>query len=311
MHDEKNKSPRKNSAIIVTGGDAGYYPLLRDLIDSIRARQEGKNFPVGVLDGGLETEQVAEFRSQGIQVVKPDWPSDKTRKRAGARQYIVINLNKPRLDKWFPDYETLIWLDGDTWVQTWEGIRLFRQVAEKNKLAVVTKTSRLRPKVMRMSPRPFGWVRPRGFLYNNAKRAKLPTRIRRSLVNKSVFNAGAYAISKHSPHWERWRFWQNICMQKGRLFSSDQLSLALTVYEDNLPYEALPDICNYMGPWRVNRTDGMLLDYFAPYQPASIVHMAGNITPKTLAGESIWAVDENDNAIEAYLGYCPRKNRIK
>lgn len=301
----------ENSTIIITGGDARYYPLLRDLIDSIRAQREGEKFPIAVLDGGLATEQAAEFVARGIRVVKPEWPSEKTRKRAGAKKYIVINLNKPMLDQLFPEYQTLIWLDGDTWVQTWEGIRLLRQVAEKNKLAIVTKTSRLRPSVMRMSRRPFGWVRPRGFLFNNAKRAHLPARIRWSLVNKSVFNAGAYALSKHSQHWERWRYWQNRCMHKGRLFSSDQLSLGLTIYEDGLSYEALPDICNYMGPWRVNRENGLLLDYFAPYQPASIIHMVGNITPKVLAGEYVQAVDENDRPVKVYLGYCPNKNRIR
>lgn len=302
--DPKINNYTTDTTIIVTGGDARYYPLISSLIDSVRQLPQGKDVAIGVLDGGLTGDQLAELVDKGIRVVKPEWPSEKARKRAGKRKYTVINLNKSALDILFPEYETIIWLDGDVWVQTWEAIDLFRLVAKKNKLAIVTKTSRLRPNVMRMSPRLFGWVRPRGVLYSNAKRAKLPARIKWLLVSKAVLNAGAYALNRQAPHWERWRYWQGLCIRKGRLFSSDQLSLALTVYEDGLSYEALPDICNYMGPWRVNRENGMLLDYFAPYQPASIIHMVGRATPKTLAGEKVPAVDDMDNVTSIYLGYC-------
>jgi hypothetical protein len=302
----------EKSLIIVSGGDAYYFPLLKDQVDSIRDLPQGKNVQIGMLDGGLTQEQKDYFKSEGIIVVRPEWPSEKIRKKAKKREHLLINLNKSSLDLLFPEYEIILWLDGDTWMQTWDAVSLFILVAKKGKLAIVTKISRLRTSVMRMSPRLFGWVRARGSLYNNAKRARLTSSIIWSLVNKPTLNAGAYALHRQSPHWERWRHWQKICLKHGRLFSSDQLSLALTIYEDCLPYEKLPDICNYMGPWRVNKETNLLVDYFAPYEPASIVHMVGKATPSTLSGGAVPGIDENDNPVNIFLGYCPNGvTRIK
>lgn len=54
-----------------------------------------------------------------------------------------INLNKSRLDQLFPDYEVTLWLDGDSWLQTWDAVPLFCTLAAKQKLTVVSQASRL------------------------------------------------------------------------------------------------------------------------------------------------------------------------
>lgn len=289
--------------IIVSGGDSKYFPLLKSLVASIRGIDKGKKVAIGMLDGGLTDREAEQLQSRHVQVVRPEWPSDDLKRKAKGKEYWRINLNKPALDQHFPEYEIILWLDGDTWMQSWHGVPLFLQVANKGKLAIVSRSTRLRTSVMRMSQRPFGWVKAQGVLYKNAKRARLPARITWSLVNRPVLNAGAYALRRNAPHWENWRKWQALCLQRGRPFSSDQLSLALAIYEDELSYEALPDICNYMGPWRINRSTQQLVDYYAPHDPVSVVHMVGKATASVLGGRAVPGLDLDDNPVNIFLGY--------
>lgn len=301
----------KESLIIISGGDSKYFPLLKNLITSIRSFKEGRNVALGMLDGGMNDRQTEELRSYDVRVIKPEWPNEKTKNKAKNKEYLLINLNKPKLDQLFEDFEILLWLDGDTWMQTWDAVPLFMQVANKGKFAVVSKATRLKPNVMNISRQLFGWVKTQEVLYKNAKRARLPAKIARSLINRPVLNAGAYALRQDAPHWEVWRKWQAICLHHGRSFTSDQLSLALTIYEDKLPYEALPDICNYMGPWRINQTTQQLVDYFAPYDPISVVHVFGNLTDSVLNAHPVQGLDLDDNAISIMLGYdVPGGQRI-
>ena len=46
-------------AIAITGGDAGYFELMKDCIASLRATSEGRALALGVLDCGLDEEQRA------------------------------------------------------------------------------------------------------------------------------------------------------------------------------------------------------------------------------------------------------------
>lgn len=298
------------SFIIVTGGDSNYFQLLTDLVKSIRNTPEGKTAAIGILDGGLDQEQSKYFIEQGAKVVKPKWPSEKAYKRAKGREYLLINLNKPALDKLFPEYEIIIWLDADTWIQTWEAIDLFKIVTQKGKLAAISKASRFQKYHMNLKKRLFGWVKPKGVLFKNALKAKLPSHMCWSLVRRPVLSAGAYALRKDAPHWECWRKWQEVCIKKGRLFTSDQLSLALAVYRDELPYEALPKRCNYIGPWRFNAEKEQLVEYYAPYNPLSIIHIVNKKIITDIPDQKWAGVDMHDQPIELHLCYRSFKKNL-
>jgi hypothetical protein len=56
--------------IITSAADAKYYPLLRDLISSIRAHSD---IAIGILDVGLEPTQVAELGKVAQHIVAPGW----------------------------------------------------------------------------------------------------------------------------------------------------------------------------------------------------------------------------------------------
>ncbi len=260
--------------VIVTGADARYFELVSEQIASIRRLPQGADAALAVLDGGLEPGQRQALEDLGARIKPLDWPDAATAGRYAAREYLKINLNKPCLDRLFPEFEVMVWLDGDAWLQTWEAIDLLVAVARKGKLAIVSQASRLQRRHIGLRRRLFGWVEPRGILFKNARRARLPKRLAWSLVDRPVLNTGAYALSRAAPHWEAWRAWQERCIAHGRAFTSDQLALALAVYEDGLAFEALPETCNYMGPWRWDEARGALVHEFAPYEPVSVVHLA-------------------------------------
>ncbi|TDI63316.1 MAG: hypothetical protein E2O90_12565 [Alphaproteobacteria bacterium] len=184
----------ESKLIVVTGGDAKYFALLKEQLASIRRLPQGKDLPLAVLDGGLEADQVAALEGAGARVVRPEWPSPELGRRYGGREYLRINLNKANLDRLFPEYQVILWLDGDTWLQTWDAVPLFCAVAAKGKLAVVSQASRLQLSHMALRRRWFGWVEPRGILFKGARRARLPADVAWALVDRPVLNTGAFAL---------------------------------------------------------------------------------------------------------------------
>ena len=51
--------------IAITGGDAGYFDLMKDCVGSLRATAEGRALALGILDCGLTEEQRAWCRDAG------------------------------------------------------------------------------------------------------------------------------------------------------------------------------------------------------------------------------------------------------
>ncbi len=188
--------------------------------------------------------------------------------------------------------------------QTWEAIPIYAEVARRGRLAVVSQASRLQSHHIALRRRLFGWVEPRGILFKNASRAKLPKSLAWSLVSRPVLNAGVYALRQDAPHWARWRKWRDDCLEHGRIFTAGQLALALTIYQDRLPHDALPESCNYMGPWRVDTGRGLLVHHFAPHDAVSIVHLVAQEALRADAGQSVAGLDCDDAPIDVPLRYA-------
>lgn len=260
---------------IVSGGDANYFDLLIEQAASIRSLDPKNNLDITYLDGGGFTEDhIKQLNKYGVKLLDPGWPNEAVKRKAGSKDFLKINLAKPCLNKYFPDHDIIIWIDGDAWLQTLEAIELATLVARKGKLAVVSQNTRFREQRFHFRKKLFGWVELRTIFHKNAKRARLESKHIWNLANMAVLNAGFYALRQDAPHWDVWTKWRDKAIKHGRSFTSDQLSLALTVYEDNLPFETLPEYCNYMGPWRMDEQKNYV-EIHAPYRKVSVVHMAG------------------------------------
>ena len=292
-----------NELVIVSGGDANYFPLLFELAQSLRALPEGENYRLAFLDGGLTAEHKNKLQTLDADVLDPGWCHPLAEKKCRGRDYLKINIAKLHLDKLFPEADITLWIDGDTWFQNLNAVRLFNQVANKKKFAVVSQASRLQDSHIAFRKKLPGLVELRNILYKNARKAGFSKTITTNLMARPTLNAGAYALHKDALHWESFRKWQDIILKKGRLFTSDQLAFGLTVFQDKLPFEALPDICNYRGPWRWNEETNEFVDYYAPYEPVSIMHLCGQDEMRDNPEHAISMLNSKDQTIYKSLRY--------
>lgn len=289
---------------IVSGGNTKYFQLLKELAHSVRDKPEGKDINIVFLDGGLSKEDIDYFKNLNINVINPGWCNSLAERRAKGRDFLKINIAKLYLDQLISNTEIIIWVDADAWIQNFEFINLYDLVARKKKLAIVSQASRLQPQHIQYRKWFFHQlVELRNILYKNARRSGLKLSEIKSLQARPTLNAGSYALHIDAPHWKQFRFWQNEILKKGRLFTSDQLAMGLTIYHDNYSYEALPDICNYMGPWRFSNEDNVFVDYYAPYNPVSVMHLAGQDLHRSDLDHKVDILDLDDKKIQKSLRY--------
>ena len=263
------------SLLIATGADAVYFPLVQELLASVCAHAPGR-VGFGVIDGGLTPDQRGWLEVEGVWLAAPPALVDAAR-AVRARPALGVNLGKLWLDQMFPGFDTLPWLDADTWVQQWDAVALLVGAAETGALAVVPGAGRFwkRQIDVRWIAGGVGGIgQVRTFNYKNARHARLPLAVCRDLGTRALLNAGAFALPAAAPHWARLRHWQARILRHGKPFTSDQLAMAMVVYTEELPAELLPTNCNYVSPRRVDAARGLLLEFYYPYRPVGIVHLA-------------------------------------
>ena len=263
--------------IVVTGGDAGYFPLVEELCASVRAFRGASALGLAVIDGGMTGDQKAHLSARwGALILEVGWGFDIPARRIRGREHLKVLTARTFLDRHLPEAETIIWLDGDTWVQDPAALDLLIAGARLGRLAVVSQTSRYAETAMSVRWAGLGYAQVRSILYKGARRARLPEAIARKVGDKPTFNAGVFALAREAPHWEAWRARQAQCLLHGRVFTSDQLALGVIVHADGLPAELMPETCNYMGPnWMASADGAQLVERYLPNAPVGVVHMAG------------------------------------
>lgn len=268
--------PPRSGRLLVTGSDARYFPVLQELVDSVRRFPETATLNIACVDGGLTSEQIASLEAQGIPVRAPHIPPGVSARALRKRPSLAIGLSKLWLDQIFPDYETLLWIDADAWVQTSSALELLFSAAETPLPALAVIPELFTHKPFRLRWTPLGLAQIRSILYKNANLARLPRALCRKVGVRPTLNGGIFALSRHAPHWENLRAWQKIVLKHGKTFASDQLSLGLCVFGDEMRAAFLPPSCNYMGPWYFETLQGQICQHVWPHLPVGIVHLAGH-----------------------------------
>jgi hypothetical protein len=262
--------------LIATGADAAYFPLVEELLASIRAAAPDHRIAFGVIDGGLTEAQRAWLIARRVIVADPSPPAA-ARRAVRKRPALKVNLAKPELDLLFPTHTTLLWLDADTWVQRWSAVEMMLGAAASGALAVVPDGGRFWTRQTEVRWLLGGWrglAQLRTFNFKNAWNAGLPVAICRDIGTRALLNAGVFALRRDAPHWARMRHWRDRVLRRGKPFTSDQLAMALTVYVDELPLELLPETCNFISPHRVDPENVTLVESYYPYPPVGIVHLS-------------------------------------
>lgn len=264
--------------LIVTGGDAVYFPLIDELRRSVLAAFPDNPPAFGVIDAGLTPAQADQLRGTGAVVATlpndPALPAAALRKRSA----LAANFGKLWLDRMFPGHDVLIWLDADTWVQDPDAVRLVEGAARTGALAIVPGGGRSweRPIEVRwLFGGLWGLAQVRSFNFKNGRHAGLPLPVLRDLGTRPLLNAGVFGLRADAPHWDAMRRWQARILRRGKPFTSDQIAMALTIYVDGHKVALLPEGCNYIRPWRFDPSRALLVQDWYPYPPVGIVHLAG------------------------------------
>jgi len=290
------------SFIITTGADAGYFPLVQELLASIRDAMPDAAVPVGVLDGGLLPEQRSWLESHDVRVAAAPRLAD-TEKAVRKRPALAVNIGKLWLDRCFPGHKTIIWLDADTWVQDGAAIDELLGAASAGALAIVPGTGRCWERTVDMRWWLGGLGQIRSFNFKNARHARLPLATCRDLGTRALLNAGAFALRMDAPHWDVMRGWQGRILRHGKPFTSDQLAMALATYIDGHKLELLPDWCNYITPCRVDPVRAELLEFYYPHRRIGIVHMSAKNAMRKDANATIPVLGTDNRTYHLNLRY--------
>ena len=122
--------------VIVSLADANYYPLLDELVNSIKSYKESSDVAICILDAGL-TDQQKEALSLKVDEIKSaecdiEVPNNKIR----GREWLKSQVSRAFLPKYFPNYEKFLWIDCDAWVNDWNTIDLYFKACENGKLGI-------------------------------------------------------------------------------------------------------------------------------------------------------------------------------
>ena len=69
-----------------------------------------------------------------------------------------------------------------------------------------------------------------------------------------------------------------LASKKGRIFGTDQVALALSIYKDNLEAEFLPAYCNWMCEFNkpfYNQVNDKFVEPYLPHHSIGLMHLAG------------------------------------
>jgi hypothetical protein len=253
--------------IAITGGDAGYFELMRDCIGSLHAVPQGRALALGILDCGLTEEQRAWCRARGASLVAPGWDFAFPGRDKLKDGYKALTA-RPFLPRYFPGFDLYLWIDGDCWVQQGDAIALFLAAARTGALAVA-------PEIHR-SMRHYRHAWPEFAAVNGAAFAACFDKATADrLVRYPLINAGVFALQADAPHWRGWADLLREALQRSTDMA-DQIALNVLIYDKGFACEPLPSRCNWpvhhaTPAWDAERA--LFVEPAMPYDPLGILHL--------------------------------------
>ena len=263
----------------VSGGDSKYFPMLLEWVHSIRFFPQSAAMDIAIIDAGLTPEQIKILENgMANKVVSPDWPGDLAHKRnLDGQDSLKACVSRPFIPQLFPGYDIYIWMDADTWVQSWFAVEWLIQGAEKNAIAICAQIDRAYSKKdMRLDwLGPFPW-RPRSFYYSNGRKA-FSGKLARQLFPFKTVNAGVFALKGTAPHWIRWQELIIKALRKGKIFTAEQLTLGIMIHLEKCKAEFLPAVCNWLCSTKPvwDSTQKIFVEPYIPHHPVGILHLSG------------------------------------
>ena len=266
--------------VIVSLADANYFPLLEELIDSIKRFQESENIAICILDAGLNDDQKKILANKVDEIKSAEWDIKVPNHKINGKEWLKSQVSRAFLPKYFPNYEKYLWIDCDAWVNDWQSVDLYFRACDNGKLGI---TQTLGPgyKITSKVNWLFGKlaiIKSQNF--KHAIKSKIPYDKARKLAFAPHINIGVFSLEKNSIGWESWQNNLKKTLQAGNIFGSEGLAINMSVYIDDLETEFLPLNCNWITSNLLPKYDEKNNTFVEPYLPNNkigILHLAAGI----------------------------------
>ena len=266
--------------VIVSLADSNYFPLLNELVDSIKRFEESSKVAICILDAGLTDDQKKILLEKVDEVKSAEWDIEVPGYKVKGKEWLKSQVSRAFLPKYFPDYEKYLWIDCDAWVNDWLSIELYFKACDNGKLGI-TQTIGPGYKITSRVNWLFGKlaiIKSQNF--KHAVKSKLGYERARKLAFAPHINIGVFSLEKNSEGWKSWQKNLDETLRAGNIFGSEGLAINMSVYLDNLETEFLPLNCNWITSNLLPKYDEENNTFVEPYLPnykIGIMHLAAGI----------------------------------
>jgi hypothetical protein len=232
--------------VIVSLADANYFPLLEELIDSIKRFKESENVAICILDAGLTEEQKKKLLKKVDEIKSAEWDIEVPDYKVKGKEWLKSQVSRAFLPKYFPNYEKYLWIDCDAWVNDWNCVELYFKACDNGKLGI-TQTIGPGYKITSKVNWLFGKlaiIKSQNF--KHAVKSKIGYDKARKLAFAPHINIGVFSLEKNSKGWSSWQKNLSKTLKAGNIFGSEGLAINMSVYIDDLETEFLPLNCNWI-----------------------------------------------------------------
>ena len=269
---------KKNA--IVSLADANYFPLLQELIKSIKRFKESENIAICILDAGLTQSQKDELSDDVDEIKSAEWDIEVPGYKVKDKEWLKSQVSRAFLPKYFPNYQKYLWIDCDAWVNDWSSIELYLKACDDGKLGITQTigpgykiTSKVNWLVGKLAI-----IKSQNF--KHAVKSKIGYEKARKLAFAPHINIGVFSLEKNSKGWTVWQNNLLKTLKAGNIFGSEGLAINMSVYIDNLETEFLPLNCNWITSNLLPKYDQQKKTFVEPFLPnykIGIMHLAAGI----------------------------------
>lgn len=281
-----------SSLAIVTAVDEAFKSYIGEWIGCMLDHKIIEIADLVVFDCGLSPATRAAIASHGVQVL--DAPEHKIHVEELPR-YFAAQTMRPALPGLLPDYEYIMWIDSDCWIQEGRAVQDYLDVARISELACATEHDRgyrvfsqsdVHAKAVFDQERD---TRPIYEYWVIFFSRFFPDELSRRLAAYPHINGGVFCAHRDSPVWQAWADMLDACMAilaerklgtdfLGRRFDLivDQTALNAAVHLSNIDVNYMPATYNWVCHRSLPLYDeatGRLTEQCWPFDSIKILHL--------------------------------------
>ena len=266
--------------VIVSLADANYFPLLDELINSIKRFKESDNVAICILDAGLTSEKKKKLLIKVDEIKSAEWDIEVPSYKVRGKEWLKSQVSRAFLPKYFPNFDKYLWIDCDAWVNDWKSVELYFQACDNGKLGITQSIGpgyKITSKVNWLFGK-LAIIKSQNF--KHAVKSKIGYDKARKLAFAPHINIGVFSLEKNSIGWNIWQKNLKQSLNAGNIFGSEGLAINMSVYIDDLKTEFLPLNCNWITSNLLPKYDEKHQTFVEPYLPnykIGIMHLAAGI----------------------------------